>query len=270
MSRRHAALEIGRLLGRCGWILAAACLVTSFGFAAMAAEIVDLQVTHLENSTEVVFELDEPAGYRLERTSNRLDRDELLLAIDANASERQMKALGGLVTDLTVNVGGDNPTEIRVGLREPGLLIRDSVRVNPPRLVLSISRPGGAGAASWPNIPAAPAPDVARAKPASGRTGSLQDVRVGSHPTFTRLVFELDAPADYRLERASASELLVTLGASSKALNISSESRYIASVRVEKGDAQTVARVRLNGPDLRFEELTLSNPDRIVIDVAEE
>ena len=59
--------------------------------------------------------------------------------------------------------------------------------------VTAKQRPGGGEAASWPNIPAAPAPDVARAKPAPGRAGSLQQVRVGSHPNFTRLVFELDA-----------------------------------------------------------------------------
>ena len=38
------------------------------------------------------------------------------------------------------------------------------------------------------------------ASPAWG-AGALKDVRVGKHPTFARIVFELDQPAGYRFER---------------------------------------------------------------------
>ena len=44
------------------------------------------------------------------------------------------------------------------------------------------------------------------------------EVRIGNHPTFTRVVFELDAPAGYGIERRTVekgvSEILVTLEAS--------------------------------------------------------
>ena len=277
MSRRNPNLKTNSEDARRRWILVAsslsAFLAAAIGFAteAPAAEIVDLRVTPQADSSEVVLELNEPAGYRLERTrsGSGLELDEILIAIDADASDRQLEALGGLVTTVTVYKDGKDPTVVRIRLTEPGLLVRDSVLVNPPRLVLNVSRRDGAESANWPRIPAAPegiavAPP---AKPAPGRAGSLREVRVGSHESFSRLVFELDAPTTYRLAQPGASELLITLGAASKALNIRSKSKYIASVRVEKGDVQTVARVRLNGSDLRIKELTLSNPDRIVIDV---
>ena len=50
------------------------------------------------------------------------------------------------------------------------------------------------------------------------RAAQVVAVRVGNHPTFTRVVFELDAPAGYRMERSSeggVSEVLVTLEAGS-------------------------------------------------------
>ena len=46
------------------------------------------------------------------------------------------------------------------------------------------------------------------------------DVRVGHHATFTRVVFELDSPTGYRVERHApvpgVSELVITLDASSE------------------------------------------------------
>ena len=47
----------------------------------------------------------------------------------------------------------------------------------------------------------------------------IVEVRVGKHPTFTRVVFELDRAAGYRIERSDPSmgvaELIVSLEASS-------------------------------------------------------
>lgn len=271
MSRLDFVLAISGMRTRRRWACFAACLAVSIGLPASGAEILDLRVTPQANSTEVVFELDEPAGYRLERTRewNRADSDELLLAINANVSESQLKALGGLVTHLTVKEDGDDPTKIRIGLREPGLLVRDSVHVSPPRLVLSISRRGGAEDAGWQGLPAAPAADAPVAKSTYRPTGALREVRVGSHPGFSRVVFELDAPASYRLDQTSSSELLLTLEARAKTQNIRSRSKYISAVRIEPGEVQSIARVRLNGDGLRIKELTLSNPDRIVLDITE-
>ena len=85
MSRSNPALEFRGNNTYLSWLLAALCFATctAFAAAANAAEIVDLSVNPGKDSTEVIFVLDEPAGYRLERNrvSSRRDRDELLLAI---------------------------------------------------------------------------------------------------------------------------------------------------------------------------------------------
>ncbi len=57
-------------------------------------------------------------------------------------------------------------------------------------------------------------------------SAEIVKVRVGNHPTFTRIVFELDAFAGYRVERrddASPPQLVVTLDASSEARSFRSE-----------------------------------------------
>lgn len=282
MSRRKPAVKVGRVGIPREAVIAAFFTLSFVGFAvgASAAKIVDLSVIPQEASIELIFELDEPAGYRLERnqTSNRQDPDELLLSIDAEASNRELQTLGNLVAHLTVKNDKDGPTTIRIALREPGLVVRDSVLVNPPRLVLNISRPSGSEAVKWVPIPAAPAAFAQPAQPSplavlpaaefsNAGAGNLREVRVGSHPTFSRLVFELDVPTSYRLDQKNGSELLIILGATSKGLNIRSKSKFISSVSVAKGDEKVIAHVRLNGDDLQIKEFVLSNPHRIVIDI---
>ena len=64
MSRLNPALDFSGESAVLIWIVAAICFATFTG-AANSAEIIDLSVTPGTNSTEVVFLLDEPAGYRL-------------------------------------------------------------------------------------------------------------------------------------------------------------------------------------------------------------
>ncbi len=105
---------------------------------------------------------------------------------------------------------------------------------------------------------------VLLAAPAFAAT--LGQVRVGRHPTFTRVVFEFDAPAGYRVVR-SGDELVVTLEADSRPRKIVTGSPLIESVQVEGGDERVVARIRLRNPDLPMKEMILSNPPRIVLDL---
>jgi hypothetical protein len=93
-------------------------------------------------------------------------------------------------------------------------------------------------------------------------------VRVGDHPKFTRVVFELDSAAGYRIEQAgtdAAPELRVTLEASSSMR----QARAAGDVRSVKVDAGTKARalIALRKPGLRVQEMILSNPPRIVLDL---
>jgi hypothetical protein len=96
------------------------------------------------------------------------------------------------------------------------------------------------------------------------------EIRIGNHPTFTRVVFELDRASGYRVQReggSSGSELVVTLNASSGARSIRSKSPGIATVEVTPGGDESVAHVALRKRGLRLKEMILANPPRIVLDV---
>ncbi len=94
-------------------------------------------------------------------------------------------------------------------------------------------------------------------------------VRVGNHPTFTRVVFELDAKAGYAIERREVDggqELVVTLSAASVPRKLSSGSAMVAGVEVEPSGKDAVARVRLRRAAPLVKELILASPPRIVLD----
>jgi len=99
----------------------------------------------------------------------------------------------------------------------------------------------------------------------------IVEVRVGRHPGFTRVVFELDRAAGYRIERSDPSKeragLVVSLEASSIPRKIDSGKALIEQVSVEPMGARSVARVRLAKDGLRLKEMILTNPPRIVLDV---
>ncbi|HPG25549.1 MAG TPA: hypothetical protein PLW10_07950 [Myxococcota bacterium] len=98
------------------------------------------------------------------------------------------------------------------------------------------------------------------------------EVRVGRHPEFTRVVFELDRAAGYRIERSDASagapELIVSLEASSIPRRIRSQKTFIEQVEVEPSGRRAIAHIRLAKDDLRLKEMILANPPRIVLDLS--
>ncbi len=100
------------------------------------------------------------------------------------------------------------------------------------------------------------------------------EVRVGRHPDFTRIVFELDRAAGYRIERsdpsAKNSELIVSLEAASIPRRIQSSKSFIEQVVVEPNGARSVARIRLARGGLKLKEMILASPPRIVLDVISE
>jgi hypothetical protein len=106
----------------------------------------------------------------------------------------------------------------------------------------------------------------------------ITQIRVGSHPTFTRVVFELDAPAGYRVEEkgtASAPELVVTLDATSRPRSIRSDSAGVVKVDVLPGPNESVAHIALRAKGMRkhgvrLKEMILANPPRIVLDLMRE
>lgn len=99
----------------------------------------------------------------------------------------------------------------------------------------------------------------------------IVEVRVGKHAEFTRVVFELDRAAGYRIERADPTsdvvELVISFEASSIPRRIQSSKSLITQVEVEPSGARSVARIRLVKDGLRLKEMILASPPRIVLDV---
>jgi hypothetical protein len=106
---------------------------------------------------------------------------------------------------------------------------------------------------------------------APARSATIVEVRVGPHPAFTRVVFELDEQAGYRVERQrlpdGSGELMVTIDAASPARSIRSRSPLIDVVSVEESLGRAIARIRLGQGDLDVREMILTGPPRIVLDV---
>ncbi len=99
----------------------------------------------------------------------------------------------------------------------------------------------------------------------------IVQVRIGNHPTFTRVVFELDAPAGYRIERrvleGGAREIVITIDAASSSRNIASRSVMVERVSVESKADRSEARIRLRKDSPRVKELILARPPRLVFDM---
>ncbi|MBW2578326.1 MAG: hypothetical protein JRE38_09695 [Deltaproteobacteria bacterium] len=105
---------------------------------------------------------------------------------------------------------------------------------------------------------------------APAQANRIVQVRVGNHPSFTRLVFEMDAFAGYQVERRTdadgVEQLTVTLEASTPTREITSKSVGIESVNIPASADQAIAQIRLRKSGLQMKEMILSNPPRIVLD----
>lgn len=107
----------------------------------------------------------------------------------------------------------------------------------------------------------------------SAWAAEVTEVRVGRHPTFTRLVFQLDRAAGYRVQRTDAgadSELVISLEASSMPRNLRPSTTLIEQVDITPSGSRSVARIRLKEDGFRLKEMILSNPPRIVLDLVSE
>lgn len=106
---------------------------------------------------------------------------------------------------------------------------------------------------------------------AAADAAEVVDMRLGRHPEFTRVVFELDAPAGYSLEQSTleggGSELVVTLDASAVDQEKSLRQSLVKKVSLTGQGQRSVARIHLSPGKLRVKEMILANPPRIVLDV---
>lgn len=101
----------------------------------------------------------------------------------------------------------------------------------------------------------------------SARAAEVRDVRVGRHPTFTRVVFELDDRAGYQIERAGdKSSVVVKLEARSGARSLTTKVDLVSKVELEPSGSRSIARIQLAKPGLPIKEMILASPPRIVLD----
>ncbi len=104
-----------------------------------------------------------------------------------------------------------------------------------------------------------------------GRAADVVAVRVGDHPTYTRVVFQLDAPAGYGIERRTAedgtSEILVRMDAGSTPRSLDRRTVMVERISVEGGQDRSTARIRLRKSPSRVRELILTNPPRLAFDL---
>lgn len=147
MFRRHS-LPVAGLAALAALLLAA---------PAWAARVVDVRVGTHPEFTRVVFELDQAAGYRVERIGGD-DSPALRVTVDAASQAEQMRS-GGDIRKVEVEGGAQAVTHI--DLRRPGLRLREMILANPPRIVLDVMRPKSAASRSKPRGEAVAANEAA-------------------------------------------------------------------------------------------------------------
>jgi hypothetical protein len=107
--------------------------------------------------------------------------------------------------------------------------------------------------------------------PTAAIAAEVVDMRLGRHPAYTRVVFELSGPAGYRLEQDTReggnTELVVTLDASAHDQEKSLRNSLVQGVSLTGDGAKSIARIQLRGEGLRVKEMLLGSPARIVLDV---
>src|SRR5262249_45684643 len=98
---------------------------------------------------------------------------------------------------------------------------------------------------------------------------SLEDVRVRSYPSFTRIVIETSAAVTHRIESSGPKEARVRiLGLGSGAQSQEVGDGLIAEVRVDRAASDGLLRVVYEGTAGTLRASTLADPPRIVLDVA--
>src|SRR5882672_1349628 len=98
---------------------------------------------------------------------------------------------------------------------------------------------------------------------------TLEDVRVRSYPSFTRIVVETSAAVPHRIESSGPREARVRLlGLGNGARVEGIHDGLIAEVRFERAGADGLLRVVFEGAAGTIRPTTLADPPRLVLDVA--
>ncbi|MGH7279383.1 MAG: N-acetylmuramoyl-L-alanine amidase [Candidatus Rokuibacteriota bacterium] len=118
-----------------------------------------------------------------------------------------------------------------------------------------------------PTLEATPLPPLATAVAARGLDVTLEEVRIRSYPTFTRVVLETSGPVTYRVEATGPREArvrVVGLRAAPRTEQVSDG--FIEEARLERVGDDLVLRVTFTGAPGEAKTLTLADPPRLVFD----
>src|SRR5437867_347780 len=98
---------------------------------------------------------------------------------------------------------------------------------------------------------------------------TLEEVRVRSYPSFTRIVVETSAPIAHRIETSGPREARIRLSGLAGGTHAEEpQDGLIAEVRLERAGADGLLRVVYEGAAGTIRATTLVDPPRLVLDVA--
>src|SRR5262247_72490 len=115
---------------------------------------------------------------------------------------------------------------------------------------------------------ASPAPTATRFAAAPADVG-LEDVRVRSYPSFTRIVVETSATVSHRIESSGPKEARVRLLGLGSGVQVEEiHDGMIGVVRLERAGTDGLLRVSFEGAAGTIRPTTLADPPRLVLDVS--
>ena len=174
------------------------------------------------------------------------------------ASTRAQLQAGGKVVTLTRNWS-------QVLVNGKPVVLDAPVRVKQGKWLVPQSFVGRVVPTLVAATPAAGSPRVAAAAPDT----SLEDVRVRSYPSFTRIVVETSAAVTHRIESSGPKEArvrLIGLGSGGHTQEVGDG--LISEVRLDRSGGDGLLRVIYEGAAGSIRAITLADPPRIVLDVA--
>jgi len=98
---------------------------------------------------------------------------------------------------------------------------------------------------------------------------TVTKLRVGAHPTFTRVVIELTGPQEWSVEQAGADVRVIVpgVGMEDGIRRVDQARGQVRSVQVVRRAGGVEVLVVCESPPVKIRTLTLTDPDRIVVDV---
>jgi N-acetylmuramoyl-L-alanine amidase len=99
-------------------------------------------------------------------------------------------------------------------------------------------------------------------------SATLEEMRVRSYPSFTRIVLEMSAPATHKMDGADGSALRIRVnGLSGRARTEEVGDGFVDTVKLSRAGDDSLVTVRFTGAAGELKVSTLSDPPRLVFDV---